>query len=217
MIFLYRGENMKKTKEDKKIIMRIDKDFIKDWALKYNEIVKDEIKYQEIKEKVKEELENKKTIEKSTFKDIIFWKSPRLKGVIRLNQYDIYKKAIAKSHKAVDKEKIKILCKLYGVGVPVVSTILHFMYPGEFPIIDFRTVETLFYAGYIQKTTISEKQYIPFKKAILEIRKKTNNYSLRKIDRALFAYHKEELNKNIKGKNITERRDSIEKLRKNML
>jgi hypothetical protein len=85
--------------------------------------------------------------------------------------------------------------ELRGIGAPVGSTILHFIYPDRFPVIDVRTCEALYHHGYIASTTRDVKRYPDFRKAILGIQKQYGQYSLRQIDKALFAYHKLELSK----------------------
>jgi hypothetical protein len=60
---------------------------------------------------------------------------------------------------------------------------------------DVRTCETLYHHGYIKSKIRDEKRYPDFRKAILGIQKQCGQYSLRQIDKALFAYHKLELSK----------------------
>lgn len=88
---------------------------------------------------------------------------------------------------------------LPGVRMPVASTILHFIYPKRFPIVDYRTVETLQHfdclnksrSRYFFRDTIAG--YRVFQRVMLNIARQRQKWSLRQIDRALFAYHKEEL------------------------
>jgi len=178
----------------------IDDTFIEKWHSKYDELEDDEEQYKKIIDIVSNELSQKGTISKDTFIDILDWKAPRVKGIVRLNEFDTYEKAFRKCFKAPNDEKLAILDKLYGIGVPVASTILHFMYPQSFPIMDVRTVETLYYAGYIESRAKDQKRYIPFRATILTIAKNYPKWSLRQIDRALFAYHKIYLEPKIKGR-----------------
>lgn len=179
--------------------LSIDDTFIEKWHPRYDEIEDDEEKYRMTIIKVSNEFSQKGTISKETFIDILNWKAPRVKGIVKLNEFDIYEKAFRKCFKAPNEEKLAILVKLYGIGIPVASTMLHFMYPQSFPIMDIRTVETLYHAGYIESKARDQKRYIPFRSAILTIANNCPRWSLRQIDRALFAYHKIELApKNIK-------------------
>ena len=58
------------------------------------------------------------------------------------------------------------------------------------PIIDVRTVEVLFAAGYITTENRDLEHYEEFRRAIDGIRRRCPGWTLRQIDRALFAYHK---------------------------
>jgi len=186
--------------ERKKLVIKIDDAFIEKWHPKYDKLEGDEEDYKTIIAKVSNELSQKGTVSKDTFIDILDWKAARVKGIVRLNEFDTYEKAFRKCFKAPNDEKIAILDELYGIGVPVASTILHFMYPQSFPIMDIRTVETLHYAGYIKSIARDRERYIPFQSTILKIAKDYPKWSLRQIDRALFAYHKIYLEPKIKCK-----------------
>jgi len=80
------------------------------------------------------------------------------------------------------------------------SVVLHFMFPDTYPIYDVRTVEALNYFGYLESKTVSHKRYTKFCKVLNEIKRYVDNYSLREIDRALFAFHKQKLVKDQKTK-----------------
>jgi hypothetical protein len=173
--------------EDK---IKIDFDFISKWNPKYDVIANDEIEYGNLVSLVKEDIGKKRTISKETFIRILNWKSPRVKGIANLAKFSIYEKGIADAHRAEENQKLIVLLQLYGIGAPVGSTILHFMYPNIFPIIDIRTAETLHCAGRIESRLTSLVHYPAFKSEILKINRDNPCFSLRKIDRALFAYHK---------------------------
>ena len=85
---------------------------------------------------------------------------------------------------------MKILEALPGIGAPVASTILYFIFPEIFPIYDFRTTEVLNHFGCLKSKTVSTIRYPEFQRVILKIRMELVHYNLRQIDRALFAYHK---------------------------
>lgn len=151
-----------------------------------------EKKYKTIRSTVSKELSENEVISKDTFIEILKWKAHRLTGIVKLDQFNAYAQTIHKCFKSdmADYEKLTTLDELYGIGVPVASTILHFMYPNYFPIMDIRTAEVLHDAGYIESGSRSQKNYFLFRKAILKIKENTQNrWSLRQIDMALFAYH----------------------------
>jgi hypothetical protein len=84
-----------------------------------------------------------------------------------------------------------LLFELPGIGAPVASTLLQFIYPSLFPIIDRRTVDVLRHFGYIQYKSTGIAQYPAFMAAVLAIRDYCPKWTLREIDRAIFAFHKQ--------------------------
>ena len=145
--------------------------------------------YKLIKNKVKNEISENKTLSEETFKDIIYWKSNRAIGKIDWDDFQLYQTAIRYVLELPDELKLSLLCGLDGIGLPVGSTILHFIYPKRFPIVDFRVTEVLCDAEFLSSQTISKKTYRKYKAAIEEIVKQTG-CNIRTIDRALFSYHK---------------------------
>lgn len=169
----------------------IDRAFIELWSKNYDSHETDEPDYKIILGKVIREVRLTASIKKETFIQLISWKSPRLKGIIKLDKYDnLYRPAIDRCI-AEDKMKVKLkmLINLYGIKIPTATTILHFIYPDEIPIIDCRTVAALHHFGYIHFTQITESNYWIFYDAIKRIKYETKA-SLREIDRALFSFHK---------------------------
>src|SRR4030042_2294042 len=189
--------------------LKIDCDFISTWHPKYDQIANDETEYRTLVALVKKEIGQKSTVSKETFIRILNWKSPRVKGIIRLNEFYIYEKGVGASYGAEENEKLIILLRLYGIGAPVGSTILHFMYPNSFPIIDIRTAETLHYAGRIKSSLTYFSHYDSFRSEMLKIAKENPSFTLREIDRALSAYHKiylsPKLKQNVERKEIKRR------------
>lgn len=168
----------------------IDDSFIIKWHPRYEETEDDEEEYRQIVASAKEEIRRTGNLSKETFIRILDWKAPRLKGIVRLNNFKLYAEAIKKSLGAPEGQKLIILDNLYGIGAPLASTILHFIYPEKFPIIDIRTVEVLYARGYVKSKLRDARRYPDFKAAILLIRQQFPKWTLRQIDRALFAFHK---------------------------
>ena len=188
----------------------IDAKFIDYWKKYYveDDIGGDDEKYIEILEKVSKEL-SQGTITKDTFIDILRWKTTRLTGIVRLDEFSNYEVGIKEAYNALeDDQKLSILDDLYGIGVPTASTILHFMYPSDFPIMDIRVAETLLDSGYpikttkyLRKTKNSVRYYVscagnyaPFCAAIRDIANESRR-TLRDVDKAIFAYHKKNYGK----------------------
>lgn len=174
----------------------IDDAFIEKWETKYDKIEGDDKEYEEIRKKIKDEISKIDTISKDTLERIYNWKAARAKGYVKWADYCKYEEVIRNALKAPNDKKIVILDDLPGIGIPVASTILHFVYPETFPIADVRTVKFLQNAGYLDKLKSyyyfrdTIQGYYSFCQAIVEISKSCPRKCLRQIDKAMFAYHK---------------------------
>jgi hypothetical protein len=177
----------------------VNDDFIRHWEPRYDEIAHDEFDYQNLIQRVMEEVSGINTISSDTFRRIYDWKAPRARHYVRWDNFDIYENAFRNVLQISDEQnelKVMVLDNLPGIGIPLASTILHFMYPNVFPIVDFRTVEALqdldcldnerpFY--YFRDRLDG---YMIFCGAISDIVRQYPQWKLRQIDRALSAYHK---------------------------
>jgi hypothetical protein len=181
-----------------RIIIKIDSNFIELWGQRYDEIESDEEDYLFLIEHVIEDVKNNKSISLGNFEKIIDWKSKRAKSIIKWNNYDIYHKAFNKVLEVNFSNKMSELIRLPGIGPPIASTILHFIFPELFPIYDVRTNEVLNNFCYIKHKTLSLSGYLEFQNAIIKIKTELVHYNLRQIDRAIFAYHKINLRKSDK-------------------
>jgi hypothetical protein len=164
--------------------------FIEKWSQRANGGARGEEQYLRLVSKAKAEISSKGYLTKPTFIEIINWKSSRIRPIFEKGDYRVYKNGIIQCLSENDDEKLSVLMKLDGIGAPVGSTILHFIYPDRFPIMDIRTCEALYHHGYIRSKSRDEKRYSDFRNAILDIQKKYPRWSLRQIDKALFAYNK---------------------------
>lgn len=171
----------------------IDTNFINEWSPQYDEkgIGDDYAEYESLIQEVSRDV-SKGTISKPTFIRILDWKASHVKGIVRLDDFEYYAEGIKKALRAPEENKLSILDDLYGIGVPVGSTILHFIYPSIFPIMDIRVAEVLYYSGYLKAKSRTLNNYAVFRIAVLRIAQQSK-CTLREIDRALFAYHKKEL------------------------
>ncbi len=169
---------------------QIDDKFISEWAPKYDLTENDEAEYNVLIDIVSKDISANRSISKETFFRILDWKSSRTKGFIQSDLYDVRYMPIFRN--CIDEndivKKLELLTSLHGIGIPVASTVLHFIEPDRYPIIDKRTISALNHFRY----NVSINGYLEYLDAIAIIRQKTSS-SLRKIDRALFAYHKLEL------------------------
>lgn len=177
----------------------IDDTFIEKWHPKYDETDHDEFAYQEILKRVGQDINATQTVSMSNFEHILRWKKtlPRNNRHFEWHRWFAYEAKLKECIEAPITQKLDVLCDLPGIRPPSASTVLHFIQPDSFPIIDRRTVETLQHAELLSFNLIDQKSYASFRNAILGIKDHHTGWSLRQIDRALFAYHKQVISKGI--------------------
>jgi len=177
---------------------KIDSTFIEKWEKEYSEA--DEKKYIEILNLVKNELKNITGISLSTFKELYNWKTRgrSYNNIIEEEYETIYNENIKVSIDVPDDKKIYILDGMPGVRIAVASTILHFIYPNQFPIIDVNTIKALKELGYyepnekIEKLRDSPESYNNYRRKLLKIQKSIDgDWTLHQIDKALFSFGKQ--------------------------
>jgi hypothetical protein len=173
--------------------LQIDDAFIREWHPRYDDTEKDEGDYKKLVSTV---AQAKGEISEETFRDIWKWKgATRVIRHVKIKQYGTrYAVAFRRAASEPPERKLAALLapgvKLPGIGAPTGSTLIHFIHPETMPIIDVRTVEVLFEAGFISTKQRDLEHYEEFRKAIDGIRHHCPGWTLRQIDRALFAYHK---------------------------
>lgn len=129
------------------------------------------------------------------FYQICMWKSVRPKKRYIANKEkikEISKRAFSEKD---ETKRIKILCELDGVGIPTASAILTIIYPEKYAVIDIRCLEAL---NNILKIDINKNVSIKTWIKYLEIMRKLakeNEVTPRELDMALFAIHRESLEK----------------------
>jgi endonuclease III len=99
-----------------------------------------------------------------------------------------------------DVEKIhELTIKLPGYGNTSVYTLMHFMYPDEFPIIDEKVVRISRLSDFLAWSTSQANiakdgtdliEYLGYRKWVKNHLKKLVNITMRDFDMALFAHHK---------------------------
>jgi hypothetical protein len=179
----------------------IDDAFIEEWHPRYERTEHDEPEYQRLIAVVAQEMQSFGTISDKTFLAIWNWKGAmRVIRHVRMDQYQhLYAEAFRRAAAAPPQRKLYVLiepkAKLPGVEAATGSTVLHFIHPSIMPIIDVRTIEVLYAAGIIHSQHKDLEHYEGFRSAIEGIRRRCPRWTLRQIDRALFAYHKQGLSK----------------------
>lgn len=178
--------------------IQFDDAFIREWHPKYDDVDVggDEKDYKKLIARVKDEINSNGTLTQETFVQIWRWKGAmRIIRHVKLDEYDSrYAPAFRRAANAPPERKLYELLegakKLPGVAAPTASTIVHFIHPETMPIIDVRTVEVLHAARRISTKLCDLEHYEEFRNIIERIRRECPNWTLREIDRALFAYHK---------------------------
>jgi hypothetical protein len=175
--------------------------FIAEWHPKYDRTENDEDEYQGLVRTVARDMGSTGTISKDTFFRIWNWKGAmRVIRHVIIEEYNtLYAPAFLRAASEPPERKLAALLgsgvKLPGVEAATGSTVIHFIHPQSMPIIDVRTVEVLFSAGLISTDRKDLAHYEEFRQAIDGIRSRCPRWTLRQIDRALFAYHKQVLDK----------------------
>lgn len=129
------------------------------------------------------------------FYRISMWKSARPKQRYIKNKgivEEITKKAFLEKDEA---QKMRILCELKGINIPTASAILSVVYPKKYPIIDIRCLEALKdVLNFEISKHVSLNNWLKYLVIMRDIAKE-NNIIPRELDMALFAIHKEKLEK----------------------
>jgi hypothetical protein len=160
--------------------------------LKYENLYDRHYKHedQEVETRLKSLLVKKRYLEKDEFVDIARWKSKRPTKHYRSKENDdITVREITKfSFQTIsEKARVESLMVLRGISWPVASTILHFAFPEQYPIMDFRVIWSL---GWNQPISYN---FNFWQKYCAKIDSLSQRYELqiRTIEKALWRYSKD--------------------------
>ncbi len=124
---------------------------------------------------------------KPDFVELGRWKSPRPTRLHQQNSAALVEEA---THVALttECEEMRIMAPqiLKGVSWPVASVILHFGYDDQYPILDFRALESL---GVTESVDYSFSLWWDYTLFCRELASK-NNVNMRTLDRALWQHSK---------------------------
>ncbi len=130
---------------------------------------------------------------KKQFIKMATWKTPRPQKYYSLNKEPQIKKVSQKAFAAkTEKERIKLLDGLSGVGIPVASALLMFYDPNKYAVIDIRAWQTLFKYGLVKENKKGKNfTYKQWEKYLEIVRSYAKKYNVkpRDIDRALFYFY----------------------------
>jgi hypothetical protein len=116
------------------------------------------------------------------------WKTPRSKPLIAGVPPLDAESATGRALSATDeRERLRALLDLPGVGVPTASALLHFAFPERYPILDVRALESL---GVRGRSTYSMAFWLRYLDACRSLAA-THDVSVRTLDKALWQHSKE--------------------------
>lgn len=127
-------------------------------------------------------------LNKEIFMKICLWKSQRPKKYYERNQEDAIEE-VTRFSLATKNElvRVKSLMTLDGVSFPVASTILHFAFPDQYAIMDFRVIWSL---GWEQPQRYTFEFWKRYCNTLVAIAQEIG-VSVRTLDKALWTYSKE--------------------------
>lgn len=122
---------------------------------------------------------------KKQFLTVCAWKTPRTKPRCASNDEGLIREVseIAKKTRS-EQLRIQIWTLLAGVSWPTASVFLHFAYPDQYPILDFRALESL-------KTKVPAQYTFPFWKEYADFCRNLSrkaDVDMRILDKALWMY-----------------------------
>lgn len=134
------------------------------------------------------------------FEEILHWKLrsqfERQKGNRALNTESIVKTiteaAFTITHELEEKEielKLKLLCSLYGVRIPVASAVLTLCCPQKYSVIDFRNWRQIF-PGDLRRTNYTINEYLLYLGKVREL-SEYYNVTPQQMDVALWQFDRE--------------------------
>lgn len=178
-------------------MLLIDNNFVQKWAKVYDcrfrggKAVGEE---EAIRDWLSKQSEPK-FLNKEYFVRLGRWKSARVTKHYESNEDKEIQDVTRATYLKTDAlEKLRSLMTLKGVGVPVASTIIHYMQSDEFPIFDYHCRHVLLETGIWNrdKNDASARAWL-FYVAIMRDLAAKLDVTLRDLDKALFAYDKRDV------------------------
>ncbi len=170
--------------------MRIPAKEIGDYTGKFSLYGNDEALEARLKGHVRERFkQGEYSLTKGLFLEIANWKTPRQRKQYEKNPSSFIAEitGISFEHGRDEKIRIEVLRLLEGVDYPVASVLLHFAFPEQYPILDFRVIWSL---GLERPPAYSFDFWWYFVERMRD-ESKRHNVSLRELDKALWVYSKE--------------------------
>ncbi len=122
------------------------------------------------------------------FLTVCAWKTPRSRPRVERNGPAAVEEATRRALASpAERERMAALVALEGVGVPTASTLLHFAFPDDYPILDVRALESL---GQRARSGYPVAYWLRYLDACRELAFR-HGVSLRTLDKALWQHSKE--------------------------
>ncbi|MDT4833646.1 hypothetical protein FQZ97_672630 [compost metagenome] len=146
--------------------------FVQLWEPQYDAIAHDEAEYQSLIQAVRKDVDSIDAIREATLKRILDWKSARTKGYVHWWNYGLYIETVRDCLSMHGDDRLDAICKLPGVRERV------------------RTLEALRYLGADLGKSFNVNNYYRFREYLISTQVVLNRWTLRELDRAIFAFHK---------------------------
>lgn len=176
----------------------INKRFVDVWSEKYDKSYRkgDSQLEQQIRDKLERYYSRSgvKYITKDILYDIVHWKSPRIIRHARNNRGGFVREVTMHCFSSSDEQfKVEGLTIMKGVEYRVATAILYFCYPSKYTIMDYRAWWTLQDRNEMPQNYGIKDDFEHWEKYLNICREvsKRCNCDLRKLDKALWQYSKE--------------------------
>jgi hypothetical protein len=125
---------------------------------------------------------------RAEFIEVCGWKTVRSRPKVAANSEATVAETTARALSAVDEAtRISALLELAGVGVPTASTLLYFVYPDDYPILDVRALESL---GVKSRSVYPVGFWVAYLNACRTLARRAG-VTIRTLDKALWQHSKE--------------------------
>ena len=125
---------------------------------------------------------------RTEFIEVCGWKTVRSRPKVAANSEAAVVDATGRALSAVEEEaRISALLELAGVGVPTASTLLYFVFPEDYPILDVRALESL---GVRARSVYPVGFWLAYLSACRTLARRAG-VSIRTLDKALWQHSKE--------------------------
>jgi hypothetical protein len=122
------------------------------------------------------------------FLTVCEWKTSRSRPKVERNDAAAVEQATSRALGSSDeRDRMRALIELEGVGVPTASTLLHFAFPDDYPILDVRALESL---GQQARTVYPVGFWLEYLHACRQLAQR-HRVSVRTLDKALWQHSRE--------------------------